>query len=39
MFNLFSGAEDVLKFHGNDSTVDHFRLVLRVGDSLLVGGR
>ncbi|KAL7041760.1 hypothetical protein ACKWTF_000880 [Chironomus riparius] len=32
-------ADKVLKFQGNDSTIDHFRLILKVDDSLLVGGR
>uniref|UniRef100_A0A1B0FJD0 Sema domain-containing protein n=1 Tax=Glossina morsitans morsitans TaxID=37546 RepID=A0A1B0FJD0_GLOMM len=31
--------EDVLKFLGNESVVDHFKLVTRDGDSLLVGAR
>ena len=40
MFFLFiSGAEDVLKFQGNDSVVDYFKLVLRDGNSLLIGAR
>lgn len=39
LFFFVTGADDVLKFQGNDSTIDHFRLILRVGDSLLVGGR
>ncbi|KAL9927449.1 LOW QUALITY PROTEIN: semaphorin 1a [Glossina fuscipes fuscipes] len=33
------GPEDVLKFLGNESVVDHFKLVTRDGDSLLVGAR
>ncbi|KAI8117621.1 Semaphorin-1A, partial [Lucilia cuprina] len=33
------GPEDVLKFLGNESAVDHFKLVTRDGDSLLVGAR
>lgn len=35
-----SGAEDdVHHFTGNDSHTDYFRLMLRDGDSLLIGGR
>lgn len=34
-----AGAEDVYRFVGNDTHVDFFRLVLREGNSLLVGGR
>ncbi|XP_021935151.1 semaphorin-1A isoform X2 [Zootermopsis nevadensis] len=33
------GAEDVYRFAGNESYVDYFRLVLREGNSLLIGGR
>ncbi|KAK9695915.1 hypothetical protein QE152_g32250 [Popillia japonica] len=36
------GAEDdrtVHRFIGNDSHTDYFRLVMRDGDSLIVGGR
>lgn len=33
------GSDDYFKFQGNDSTIDHFKLVLRDGNSLLVGGR
>lgn len=33
------GVDDVYKFTGNDSVIDYFRLVLRDGDSLLIGGR
>lgn len=37
---LFTGAEDdVHHFSGNDTHTDYFRLVLRDGESLLVGGR
>lgn len=37
---LSTGAEDdVYHFIGNDTHTDYFRLVLRDGDSLLVGGR
>lgn len=36
---LFLGNEEVLKFQGNDSVVDHFKLVLRDGNSLLIGAR
>lgn len=39
---LFTGAEDdrtVHRFTGNDSHTDYFRLVMRDGDSLVVGGR
>lgn len=41
IFSTFflTGADDVLKFQGNESAIDHFRLILRSGDSLLVGGR
>lgn len=35
----FAGSEDVLKFQGNDTVVDYFKLVLRDGNSLLVGSR
>lgn len=38
-FHFLTGADDVLKFQGNESAIDHFRLILRSGDSLLVGGR
>ena len=31
--------DDVQRFHGNDSATDHFKLILRDGDSLLVGAR
>ncbi|KAI8042638.1 hypothetical protein M5D96_003954 [Drosophila gunungcola] len=31
--------EDVLKFVGNESVVDHFKLVTRDGNSLLIGAR
>lgn len=33
------GAEDVFRFGGNESHVDYFRLAVRDGNSLLVGGR
>ncbi|KAJ9583954.1 hypothetical protein L9F63_021699, partial [Diploptera punctata] len=36
---LGSGAEDVYRFAGNETHVDYFRLVLREGNSLLIGGR
>ena len=37
---LFTGAEDDLhRFAGNDSHTDYFRLVMRDGESLLIGGR
>lgn len=37
---LSTGAEDdVHHFVGNDTRTDYFRLMLRDGDSLLVGGR
>lgn len=39
IFVLFTGPEEVLKFQGNDTVVDHFKLVLRDGNSLLVGAR
>lgn len=41
IFLLFSslGGDIVSKFQGNESAVDHFKLVLRDGNSLLVGGR
>lgn len=38
-FFLVPGAEDVYRFAGNESYVDYFRLVLREGNSLLIGGR
>jgi hypothetical protein len=40
-WNRFSalGAEDVYRFVGNDTHIGYFRLVLREGNSLLVGGR
>lgn len=39
IFVLFTGPEEVLKFQGNDTIVDHFKLVLRDGNSLLIGAR
>ncbi|XP_037911810.1 semaphorin-1A isoform X2 [Hermetia illucens] len=33
------GSEDVLRFAGNETAIDHFKLVLRDGNSLLVGAR
>ncbi|XP_066594900.1 semaphorin-1A-like isoform X2 [Prorops nasuta] len=33
------GAEDVFRFTGNETHTDYFRLVLRDGNYLLVGGR
>ncbi|XP_055857492.1 semaphorin-1A isoform X3 [Episyrphus balteatus] len=33
------GPEDVLKFLGNDTILDHFKLVTKDGNSLLVGAR
>lgn len=37
---MLSGAEDDMHhFLGNDTHTDYFRLVMRDGDSLLVGGR
>ncbi|XP_055903183.1 semaphorin-1A isoform X3 [Eupeodes corollae] len=33
------GPEDVLKFLGNDTVLDHFKLVTKDGNSLLVGAR
>ncbi|XP_063220879.1 semaphorin-1A isoform X2 [Bacillus rossius redtenbacheri] len=33
------GAEDVFRFVGNETHVDHFRLMLRDGSALLIGGR
>lgn len=33
------GAEDVHRFEGNKSHTDYFRLILKDGSSLLVGGR
>lgn len=38
-FNFFSGLGDIQKFQGNDTTMDHFKLVLRDGNFLLVGAR
>lgn len=35
----FSGAEDVFRFTGNETHTDYFRLMLRDGNYLLVGGR
>lgn len=36
---LFTGAEDVFRFTGNETHTDYFRLMLRDGSYLLVGGR
>lgn len=36
---IVTGSEDVLKFQGNDTVVDYFKLVLRDGNSLLIGAR
>lgn len=36
---VVAGSEDVLKFQGNDTVVDYFKLVLRDGNSLLIGAR
>ncbi|XP_034474317.1 semaphorin-1A isoform X2 [Drosophila innubila] len=33
------GPEDILKFLGNESVVDHFKLVTKDGNSLLIGAR
>lgn len=39
MFSVHLGPEEILKFQGNDTVVDHFKLVLRDGNSLLIGAR
>ncbi|XP_074036779.1 semaphorin 1a isoform X2 [Leptinotarsa decemlineata] len=39
MYVQLGAEDDVHHFTGNDSHTDYFRLVLRDGDSLLVGGR
>lgn len=36
---IFPGLGDIQKFQGNDTTMDHFKLVLRDGNFLLVGAR
>ena len=36
---VVAGAEDVFRFGGNESHVDYFRMAIRDGSSLLVGGR
>ena len=38
-FLCVPGAEDVVRFHGNTTTTDHFRLMQIDGDHLLVGAR
>ncbi|CAD6201382.1 GSCOCG00000185001-RA-CDS, partial [Cotesia congregata] len=38
-FVCITGAEDVFRFTGNETHTDFFRLVLRDGNYLLVGGR
>lgn len=39
VFCFSSGPDEVLKFQGNDTVIDHFKLVLRDGNSLLIGAR
>uniref|UniRef100_A0A1B0DLJ8 Uncharacterized protein n=1 Tax=Phlebotomus papatasi TaxID=29031 RepID=A0A1B0DLJ8_PHLPP len=33
------GSEEILRFQGNDTTIDNFKLMLRDGNSLLIGAR
>ncbi|XP_055681503.1 semaphorin-1A [Lutzomyia longipalpis] len=33
------GSEEILRFQGNDTTIDNFKLMLRDGHSLLIGAR
>lgn len=39
IFPIVSGVDDTHKFLGNDTHTDYFRLLLRDGNYLLVGGR
>lgn len=39
LYVVLNQDDDVQRFQGNDSAVDHFKLILRDGDSLLVGAR
>lgn len=39
LYVVLNQDDDVQRFTGNDSAIDHFKLILRDGDSLLVGGR
>lgn len=39
LYVVLNNEEDVQRFQGNDSATDHFKLILRDGDSLLVGAR
>lgn len=39
LYIVLNQEDDVQRFQGNDSATDHFKLILRDGDSLLVGAR
>lgn len=39
LYVVLNQDDDVQRFQGNDSAIDHFKLILRDGDSLLVGAR
>lgn len=39
LYVVLKDEGEVQRFTGNDSAIDHFKLILRDGDSLLVGAR